>query len=346
MAKILNIMLSRDLGGIQQSFVDYSKALKIAGYDVVSVISTGAKVKIDDPVYRIVNLGNWDILSILQLALIISSFKPDVIIAHGNRAMKFAQKTKSSKSILIGVAHNYSTKCIKECDYIFAITGHLRNYLISQDVPKKKLMLMPNMIDVSSSPYIEQELSDVPVIGVMGRFVKKKGFDFFLYSLSLLKARGVKFKAIIAGGGEEDIKLQELSAKLSLDDTVEFIGWVSNKDDFFDKIDIFCLPSTHEPFGIIVLEAMSYSKPVVSTDSEGPSEMIKDGKTGVLCNVGSAKDMADKLEYLIVNKDLTKVMAKNAYLSICKNYDIKVASRKLHNHLEKILHDPESNKAR
>lgn len=346
MAKILNIMLSRDLGGIQQSFVDYSKALVNANHEVANVVSIGSKVEIDNVAYKLMNLGNWDIFSVLRLRFIISSFNPDVIIAHGNRAMRFAMKARSGNQVLVGVAHNYNTKFIKECDYVFAITEHLRNYLIAQDVPKKKLMLMPNMIDITPFHFVELSPVDLPVIGVMGRFVKKKGFDFFLYSLSILKSKGVKFRSIIAGSGPEESKLKDLAKKLSLEDYVTFTGWVSNKDDFFKNIDIFCLPSTHEPFGIIVLEAMSYCKPTVSTRSEGPSEMIKDEKTGLLCQVGSAKDMADKLEYLIANTDLAKVMVKNAYLSICKNYDIKIASKKLHNHLEKILNDSESNKAR
>lgn len=331
-------MLGRSLGGIEQSFLDYSIALQSQNYDVVNIVSVAAKISKGKNCTKLLNLGSWDYLSIMHLKYLIALHKPHIVIAHGNRAISFANKAKTSGVKLIGVSHNYNIKHIRSCDYIFALTNHLKNYLSENDVPESKIMLIPNMIKLSSPPNIV-DFPEVLTIGSMGRFVKKKGFDHFLYSLSLLKAKGVKFKAIIAGDGQEKEQLLKLRAKLNLIKEVKFTRWVYDKESFFNEIDIFCLPSLHEPFGIIVLEAMKYGKAIISSASEGPGEIILHGKTGLLSPVADDVSMAGSFQYLITNRDKAKDLARNAYLSLEKNYDMKVVSKVLHYHLERILHD-------
>ena len=73
--KILNIMLSRDLGGIQQAFMDYSDALKSCGIEVINVISYRAKITSDSSFYKVVNLGVFDFISVMQLKKIIAKEK-------------------------------------------------------------------------------------------------------------------------------------------------------------------------------------------------------------------------------------------------------------------------------
>lgn len=327
-------MLSRDLGGIQQSFLDYDKALTMQGCEVTNIVSLFSKIVMPSSSYyrSIFNLSAFDPLSIFYIKRIIKREKPDAIIAHGNRAIKFCHNNAVP---IIGVAHNYNTKWLRKCDYIFATTNHLRQYLINQGFRNDKVMILPNMISLTY-PKIGQRKVNDRVIGAMGRFVKKKGFDIFLIALSLLKSRNVDFKVIIGGKGEEEIHLKQLAAKLGLDNHITFSGWISNKEEFFDQIDIFCLPSTHEPFGIILLEAMSRYKPIVSMRSEGPLEIIDDGKTGLLCDI-VANDLADKLSQILEDHDTAQKLAKNAYLNLEEKYAIDVVSKKMVDYLHKIL---------
>ncbi len=339
MYKVLNVMLSRDYGGIQQSFLDYDAAMQLEGVHVVNVVSLGAKIikNLTHASYQLLNLGPFDILSTLQMRYILSKEKPDMIIAHGNRAIKFCHGTKHK---LIGIAHNYSIKYLKKCDYIFALTKHLENYLINRGFEQKRIFLLPNMVrmgDTHRNCYVHDNA--IPVIGAMGRFVKKKGFDLFLTALALLHSKNIPFKAVIGGLGDEELHLKQLCTKLNLNTKVTFIGWVSDKEVFFDQIDIFVLPSNHEPFGITLLEAMMRYKPVVSTKSEGPSEIIEDGVSGMLCEVCSVDDMTTKLIRIIEDYGYAKYLAKNAYLRAYQKYDMKVVAKTLYNHLKQIKHD-------
>ena len=66
---------------------------------------------------------------------------------------------------------------------------------------------------------------------------------------------------------------------------LEFSGWINNKQEFFSKIDIFCQPSHFEPFGLTIIEAMSYGKAVISTKCDGPVEILNTNKkNGILNN--------------------------------------------------------------
>lgn len=341
--KILNVMLSRELGGIQQSFMDYSKALKMEGCDNIDVISMGAKIapNLEDQNFKIFNFCSFDPISKLQIQHLINTQNPDVIIAHGNRAIKFCLNRKVP---IVGIAHNYNTKYLLKCDYVLATTNHLKKYIIQQGLDAQKIFVMPNMISLPKIPITQNIPQQILTIGTMARFVKKKGLDIFLIALSLLKSKGLKFKAIIGGEGEEERHLKQLCTKLGLDSCVKFTGWIKDKEEFFGQIDIFCLPATHEPFGIILLEAMARNKPVVSLRSEGPTEIIEDGRTGFLCDM-TAVSLSNKLETVMHNPDLNTQVVKNAYLRIIEKYDIKVASKTLYKFLEKIIHDVQSHKA-
>ena len=107
------------------------------------------------------------------------------------------------------------------------------------------------------------------------------------------------------------------------------MGWVKDKDRFFADIDIFCLPSLHEPFGIIILEAMGHSLPIVATNTEGPHEILRDGQDGLICDKNSSTDLALKLAYLIGNQNKALEFARSAYLRLEENYAINVVALKL-----------------
>lgn len=332
--KVLNIMLGRGLGGIEQAFLDYNEALRLQQVKVINVASIFAAVPISGKVLRLLNLNKWDIFSILYLRFIILLSKPDVIIAHGNRAINFAKFAKGKHDILVGIAHNYALKHLKKCDCIIALTEHMRRYLTDNGVTESRITVIPNMIKVNNG-FAARYYQKPIIIGTMARFIKKKGLDIFLESLALLKNRQYKFKAIIGGDGEEKPGLLALTKRLDLEDEVYFPGWVEDKFRFFSKIDIFCLPSTHEPFGIILLESMAAGVPILATNTEGPSEIIRDQIDGRLCNATS-ESIANGLSYLIDNEEKALEYSSNSYLRVKQNYDIKSVALKLFNFLDSI----------
>ncbi|XVN40599.1 MAG: glycosyltransferase family 4 protein [Rickettsia endosymbiont of Argas persicus] len=328
--KVLNIMLSRDLGGIQQAFLDYSTALKMQNIEVINVTSYGAKINsLILKSLKLPNLAPIDIISISILKYIISKTKPDIIIAHGNRAINFSKLAKLQNIKLIGIAHNYSLKGLRKCDYVIALTHHMKEYLLKNNFSEFKIFILPNMINITKEFIFNKVYKKPIVIGVLARFVAKKGVNVFIQAIKILEDKNYEIQAVIGGGGDEKDNLTTLVCKLNLQDKISFTSWVNDKDKFFEQIDIFCLPSLHEPFGIIVLEAIENSLPIASTDTEGPIEILTHMQDGLICQKSSVEDLAEKIAYLIDNPQKAKEFSKNAYLKLTKNYDINVVSKKL-----------------
>lgn len=323
-------MLSCDLGGIQQAFLDYNTALEMQNIEVINV--TSYKAKINSFIFsnfKIPNLLSFDLISVLVLKYIIYKTKPDIIVAHGNRAINFSKLAKTPKTKLISIAHNYSINALRRCDFVIALTHHMKEHLLKNNFSKSKIFILPNMINITKTFIPNKAYKKPIVIGVLARFVAKKGVDVFINAVKILQDKNYEIQATIGGNGEEQDNLTALVDKLNLQDKILFTGWISDKDKFFEQIDIFCLPSLHEPFGIILLEAMENSLPIVSTNTEGPSEILKHMQDGLICKAGLSKDLAEKIAYLIDNPQKAKELSQKAYLKLTQTYNIKVISDKL-----------------
>lgn len=96
---------------------------------------------------------------------------------------------------------------------------------------------------------------------------------------------------------------------------VVFLGKVNNeeKEEEFKKCDIFIAPSLYESFGIILIEAMSFGKPVIGCNIGGMQEIIEDGKNGYLIDVENSKQLIQKIENFIKDKDKINVFGKYGY---------------------------------
>jgi glycosyltransferase involved in cell wall biosynthesis len=168
-----------------------------------------------------------------------------------------------------------------------------------------------------------------PVIGAMGRFVAKKGFDVFIAALGRLRSQGAAFRAVLAGDGPERLALRRLADQHGLQDVLTFPGWVDDKPTFFAGIDVFCLPSLHEPFGIVLIEAMAQGLPIVATDSEGPSEILHDGIDGVLVPRGDAERLAEALDGLIADQQHANRLGANAHRHAQATFDLSCVATRL-----------------
>ena len=123
-----------------------------------------------------------------------------------------------------------------------------------------------------------------PYILAIGRHVVQKGFDVLLHAMKQLSTRGPSCDLILAGDGAEHGALQALRARLNLEESVLFTGRVDHHTalSLFAGCKIFVLPSRHEPFGIVNLEAMAAGKPIVASRVGGVPEIVIDGENGLL----------------------------------------------------------------
>ncbi|MGL4426343.1 MAG: glycosyltransferase family 4 protein [Alphaproteobacteria bacterium] len=230
----------------------------------------------------------------------------------------------------MGVTHLYKEGYLKKADYLIAITEHIKQYMQSHGYDGHKIFVVPNMIRLQK-PYRPFHVSGqkICVVGSYGRFCKHKGFSDLIQSIGLLKTRGYAVQLLLGGSGELEQALKLQVKNLGLEEVVTFVGWITGKDAFFQKIDIFCLPSHGESFGIALLEAMAFSKPIVASNVSGPAEILFREKDALLAEPGFPEDFADKLADYMDNPEKAAAFAEKAYKKIEKTYEISKVSKKL-----------------
>ena len=105
---------------------------------------------------------------------------------------------------------------------------------------------------------------------------------------------------------------------------IEYLGHQSDMRNLYRKMSIICLPSWREGFPKVLMEAASCGIPVITTDVPGCRDAIIDKKTGFLVPLKNAKVLADKLEILIKDKKLQRMMGKAGRRLALKKFDLKI----------------------
>lgn len=323
--------MNRKLGGAEQAFLDYYSALTLKGHDVVNITSLFAKInnkKIRS--LKLPNLFPWCIFSKIYLKLLILFYRPDLIIVHGGRAVNFAYGTGIKIIPIIGVTHSYSIRHILKCNYIIALDQLLKHHLISRGYPESQIFIVPNMINTPAKKInnFSQKRTEY-VIGALGRFVPEKGFNYLIEAISILRDRKYRVKLLIGGAGPLEIQLKKLAHGLNIGKNIEFIGWINDKESFFKTVDIFCIPSVFETFGIVALEAMSHQVPIISTKTAGASQIFEAGSDALITNTASDQGLADNIAYLIDNPLRAQELIDKAYSKIISYYDTRVVADRL-----------------
>ncbi len=93
--------------------------------------------------------------------------------------------------------------------------------------------------------------------------------------------------------------LTQTANALGLAERIVFTGWLDDPSPAYALSRLFVCPSVHEPLGNVVLEAWAHGVPVVSTRSQGPLELIDDGRNALLVPIGEPVTMAATIEALL-----------------------------------------------
>lgn len=192
---------------------------------------------------------------------------------------------------------------------------------------KDKCIAIPNGIDIEkfNIPYTKIEsrnklkfsLSE-KIILFVGTLHKFKGPQVLIKAMDKILKSIPNTKLVFVG--KEHPKgyigeLEMLSKKLGIEKHVNFVGFVRDvfrKTLFYKAADVFVLPSTGpEIFGIVNLEAMACSVPIVASKIGGIPDVVKDGENGLLVSPGDSAALADAIIYLLENESVREKMGKN-----------------------------------
>lgn len=161
-----------------------------------------------------------------------------------------------------------------------------------------------------------------PLILYLGRLKAYKSVDVLIRAFHRVLGREPQARLVIAGDGEDRSRLEQLSKKLGLEDSVSFTGAVSENDkiSLLKKAWVFCNPSLMEGWGITTIEANACGVPVVAADVPGLRDSVRNPHTGYLVEHGNVEGFAEKITEILKNKNLRDLMGKKS-LTWAKNFD-------------------------
>ena len=241
---------------------------------------------------------------------------------------KFDEIVVGAYYTLTGMLAIQYMKTHKISYYISSDGGFIKN----EKTSLKNSDLIMKTLNNSEKQILKKKLNiteEKIVLGV-GQFIPRKGWNTLMEaSLNLSKKNGIY---IIGGKATEEYIL--LKKKMNLDN-VHFIDF-KNKDilkEYYYVADVFVLPTREDIWGLVINEALAYGLPVITTDKcMAGLEMIEDGKNGYIIPVNSVKKLAEKLTFILSEKDFYEEMRKGC-LKTAEAYTIE----KMSEAYEKIL---------
>ncbi len=231
-----------------------------------------------------------------------------------------------------------SRRILKRAHCFVANSQAVKNdFILKSGLGAQKVRVIYNRIDTDRLEFPPGGAGGFPldrragqkIIGTAGRLIEWKRQDILILTTEELLRRGLDVKCVIIGTSEKAVesrnyenKLKDMVRARKLDGHVVFTGFLENPSHVMKKFDVFVLPSIVEPFGNVVLEAMSFGVPVVAFNGGGPAEIITDNYDGMLVPVGDTAALTDALCRLLKDDNLHKTLSCNAVQKVKKEFSL------------------------
>jgi glycosyltransferase involved in cell wall biosynthesis len=173
-------------------------------------------------------------------------------------------------------------------------------------ISDRRLIVVKNGIDISRFSKRKVNRMQIGlsnndfVVGIVGRVEVQKAHRYFLPVIVEAKSKIPNLHLIIIGTGDQEEKLKEQAKELGISDRVHFLGFRMDIDYIYNCMDVFCLPSTYEGFGLVVVEAMASEVPLMISNIDGMKEIVRK-EDGLRFEPRNIPEMTEKLIYLYKN---------------------------------------------
>ena len=285
----------------------YAALFKGSPYKVLTVYLTGEpcesarQISASDDVifldFSSRSVGGLKLAAIRALKKIAASRDFALVIAHRSKPTYIA--CLATKLPVISVHHAFGdfkrtsrrwfATCFQKRLALLAVSDAVRDDIRRRlpQWPTEKIETLHNRLDVAAAQegIVPGDAArdalglprNVPVIGNVGRLHPDKDQATLLagFAAALPKLPD-SAQLAIAGSGPLEAALKKQATKLNIADRVHFLGQVADVRRFFSAFDLFVLSSDHEPFGMVLLEAIVAGVPVMATDCGGAPEVVAD----------------------------------------------------------------------
>lgn len=333
--KILQVITQSELGGAQTVVVQLANNLSKEHKVVLAAGHGDGKMwnLVNDQVIkencphlqRSISLKN-DFLAAIELRRLYKKHKPDIIHLHSSKAGTLGRIVFPSKKIVYTV-HGFDSirlafrkflpieKCLQHfCKAVVGVSKYDEMNLISEGI-KRNVSMVYNGISVPDCSNVGDR--DVfnegkKIVLTIARVFPPKKTDLFIDVARLLP----QYNFVWIGNQREVIEFGELPGNC------HFLGNIPNAGAFCSKADLLMLPSNYEGLPMVILEAMSLGKPVIASNVGGISEIVQNNVNGFTVE-NNTHVFADKIEYLLENKDIYSRFSQNAFVFYDNNLTVE-----------------------
>jgi len=303
--KIAIIGPRKSIGGMSSHIRSLSSGLSAIG-DIVTLIP---RIEYDGPdafLYYLKRvISDVDIIHIQGLQYfnpLIASFiarrmigMPVVVTAHGFGGESFWWKSQVKKDMMRILT--------RRTDLIISISMYVQNRLLRFFGTDVKVTTIYNGVDTTffnpniSGDYIRKRLNLEGrfIVLFIGRLAWNKGLPDLIKAVAIAKNKISNITLLICGRGRLLNEIKKEVNQLGIEDSVRLIGFVDTCElpAYYASSDVVCFPSIFEPFGLVPVEAMSMSRPVIATKVGGIPEAVLDGENGILVPPRSPSKLAE-----------------------------------------------------
>lgn len=214
-------------------------------------------------------------------------------------------------------------RALRQANFVLSVSEYTKQRAIEVNgAIAERFHLLPNTLQLSrTEPQGVSNESPVPRVTTLLTVCRLesseryKGVDTVIEALPLVAAQVPDVQYVVIGSGDEITRLKVLAETVGVGQRVHFLGSVDDSAlrTYYQACDVFVMPSAKEGFGIVFLEAMEYSKPVVAADRGGSSEVVLDGVTGLLVRYGDVPQLAHALTSLCLDPEQRAKLGRAGY---------------------------------
>ncbi len=350
MIRVLHIMSTVTGGGVERRRLSLAKAFKGSDFQM-KLVGTFKSGNIADQIeengVEIIEIGDfkgpfhWEKHKKIQK--IIDDFKPHIIhgaVFEGVTMAAINGFLKKVPIILLEETSDPQNRSSKAdlllrvfslaADRFIAIAPNVADYLRNTaKVSSKKVITINNGVEIPRqvSELEIQNLKDQYaikeddfIVGTVGRlFNDHKRITDIIEAVHCLKNLD-HIKLLIVGDGKDEELIKQKAIDLRVQDQVIFTGYQFDTAPFYKLMDVFCIASQREGFGLVAAEAMLHKLPVIATRVGGLQNVVVDGETGILLEPNQPKKIAEAIEKLYNSRNLLEDYASQGYYRAIANY--------------------------
>lgn len=195
---------------------------------------------------------------------------------------------------------------------------------IGVGLDKDKIEKVETISDLDEIRKVREFKGKGKLIGYIGQLEGRRNIDFLINTFSKVNKENSNTKLLIIGKGTEEYEKMctNLIRKDKLEDKIIIIKQINQDSikEIYKLMDIFLLATSYEIFGMVLLEAMYYGIPVITTYNGGSSAMIKNGYNGYICDKLDIELWANIILNIMKDESKRKIISENAIKTIKDNF--------------------------